>query len=119
VNVAEEGNPLPKKGAKCNRALQRRAEDVLESFSAAIKPVPDVLECPLTPGTPEYLLNVVAKDSDPFASIYRPFLTRLSGVEQMNSSFAPRTVFRRTTLRVSCVIRPMVAQPVALAPQII
>jgi Lrp/AsnC family leucine-responsive transcriptional regulator len=60
--------------------------------------VPDVLECHLMAGTADYLLKVVARDTEDFARIHRRHLARLPGVQQMQSSFALRTVVATTAL---------------------
>ncbi|MFV2034578.1 MAG: Lrp/AsnC ligand binding domain-containing protein, partial [Halocynthiibacter sp.] len=48
----------------------------------------------------DYLLKVVALDTEDFAQIHRRYLARLPGVAQMQSSFALRTVFKTTALPV-------------------
>jgi len=49
-------------------------------------------------GAADYLLKVVAQDTDDFARIHKQYLARLPGVAQMQSSFALRTVFKTTAL---------------------
>ncbi|MDP7151418.1 MAG: Lrp/AsnC family transcriptional regulator [Paracoccaceae bacterium] len=78
--------------------LQAQADEVLEAFETAVSRVPDVLECHLMAGTADYILKVVAEDTEDFARIHRQYLTRLPGVAQMQSSFALRTVFKTTAL---------------------
>jgi len=78
--------------------LSGQADEVLEAFEKAVARVPDVLECHLMAGSADYLLKVVAEDSEDFARIHRQHLTRLPGVAQMQSSFALRTVFKTTAL---------------------
>ena len=78
--------------------LSSQADDLLEAFEKAVKSIPDVLECHLMAGTADYLLKVLAEDTDDFARIHRQHLTRLPGVAQMHSSFALRTVTRNTAL---------------------
>jgi Lrp/AsnC family leucine-responsive transcriptional regulator len=78
--------------------LSGQADEVLEAFEKAVARVPDVLECHLMAGSADYLLKVVAADSEDFARIHRQYLTRLPGVAQMQSSFALRTVFKTTAL---------------------
>ena len=78
--------------------LQTQADDVLEAFEAAVRRVPAVLECHLMAGKADYILKVVAEDTEDFARIHRPYLTRLPGVAQMQSSFALKTVFKTTAL---------------------
>jgi len=80
--------------------LQGQAEEVLEAFEKAVARIPDVLECHLMAGTADYILKVVAEDTEDFARIHRQYLSRLPGVAQMQSSFALRTVFKTTALPV-------------------
>ena len=80
--------------------LSGQADEVLEAFERQVARVPDVLECHLMAGTADYLLKVVAQDTDDFARIHRQYLARLPGVAQMHSSFALRTVFKTTALPV-------------------
>lgn len=80
--------------------LRGQAEDVLEAFEKAVARIPDVLECHLMAGTADYILKVVAENTEDFARIHRQYLSRLPGVAQMQSSFALRTVFRTTALPV-------------------
>jgi DNA-binding Lrp family transcriptional regulator len=78
--------------------LQTQADEVLEAFEQAVRRVPDVLECHLMAGTADYILKLVAEDTEDFARIHRQYLTRLPGVAQMKSSFALRTVSATTAL---------------------
>ncbi len=81
-------------------SLSGQAEDVLEAFEKAVARIPDVLECHLMAGSADYLLKVVAENTDDFARIHRQYLSRLPGVVRMQSSFALRTVFKTTALPV-------------------
>jgi Lrp/AsnC family transcriptional regulator, leucine-responsive regulatory protein len=78
--------------------LQGQADDVLDAFEQAIKRVPDVLECHLMAGTADYLIKIVATDTEDFARIHRQYLSRLPGVAKMQSSFALRTVVKTTAM---------------------
>ena len=80
--------------------LSAQADEVLEAFETAVQRVPAVLECHLMAGTADYILKVVAEDTEDFARIHRQYLTRLPGVAQMQSSFALKTVFKTTALPV-------------------
>ncbi|WP_027262445.1 Lrp/AsnC family transcriptional regulator [Sedimentitalea nanhaiensis] len=80
--------------------LQAQADEVLDAFEKAVSRIPDVLECHLMAGTADYILKVVAENTDDFARIHRQHLARLPGVAQMQSSFALRTVFKTTALPV-------------------
>lgn len=80
--------------------LRGQADEVLDAFEKAVGRIPDVLECHLMAGSADYLLKVVASDTEDFARIHRQYLARLPGVGQMQSSFALRTVFKTTALPV-------------------
>lgn len=80
--------------------LSTQADEVLEAFEKAVARIPDVLECHLTAGAADYILKIVAENTDDFARIHRQYLTRLPGVAKMQSSFALRTVFKTTALPV-------------------
>lgn len=78
--------------------LSGQSDEVLDAFEKSVGRIPNVLECHLMAGTADYILKVVAADSDDFAVIHRQHLARLPGVAQMQSSFALRTVFKTTAL---------------------
>ena len=80
--------------------LSGQADEVLDAFEKAVARVPDVLECHLMAGSADYLLKVVAADTEDCARIHRQSLATLPGVAQMQSSFALRTVFKTTALPV-------------------
>jgi Lrp/AsnC family transcriptional regulator, leucine-responsive regulatory protein len=80
--------------------LSGQADELLEAFEREVARVPEVLECHLMAGKSDYLLKVVAQDTDDFARIHRQKLARLPGVLGMQSSFALRTVFKTTALPV-------------------
>ncbi len=80
--------------------LQGQADEVLDAFEREVAKVPDILECHLMAGTADYLLKILAEDTDDFARIHRQYLSRLPGVAQMHSSFALRTVFKTTAIKV-------------------
>lgn len=80
--------------------LQSQADELLDAFEREVARVPDILECHLMAGTADYLLKVMAEDTEDFARIHRQFLSRLPGVRQMQSSFSLRTVVKTTALAV-------------------
>ena len=80
--------------------LSTQADEVLEAFEKAVARIPDVLECHLTAGAADYILKVVAQDTEDFARIHRRSLARLPGVAKMQSSFSLRTVSNTTALPV-------------------
>ncbi len=80
--------------------LQGQADDLLDAFEREVARIPDILECHLMAGTADYLLKIMAEDTEDFARIHRQHLSRLPGVRQMQSSFALRTVVKTTALSV-------------------
>lgn len=80
--------------------LSGQADELLNKFEKEVALIPDVLECHLMAGSFDYLLKIVARDSEDFARIHRQHLTRLPGVAKMHSSFALKTVFKTTALPV-------------------
>ena len=69
--------------------LSAQADEVLDNFEKAVARIPDVLECHLMAGTADYILKVVAENTEDFARIDRKS-TRLnsshSSVSRMPSS---------------------------------
>ncbi len=80
--------------------LQSQADELLDAFEREVARVPDLLECHLMAGTADYLLKIIAEDTEDFARIHRQHLSRLPGVRQMQSSFSLRTVVKTTALAV-------------------
>lgn len=82
-------------------SLSGQADELLDRFEREVALIPDVLECHLMTGRYDYLLKVVAQDTEDFARIHRQFLARLPGVAQLQSSFALKTVFKTTAIPVA------------------
>ena len=78
--------------------LNGQSDEVLDAFEKAVARIPDLLECHLMAGSADYLLKLVAEDTEDFARIHRQYLARLPGVAQMQSSFSLRTVVKTTAL---------------------
>ena len=73
--------------------LQSQAEDLLDAFEREVATVPDLLECHLMAGTADYLLKIMAEDTEDFARIHRQFLSPPAGrAADAVQSFALRTV---------------------------
>lgn len=80
--------------------LSGQSDEILDAFEREVSRVPDVLECHLMAGSADYLLKIVAADTEDFARIHRRYLSRLPGVAQMQSSFALRTVQETTAVEI-------------------
>jgi Lrp/AsnC family leucine-responsive transcriptional regulator len=68
--------------------LERQREEELDRFAAAIARWPEVLECYLMTGPRDYLLRVVVPDLEAYEQFLKQKLTRLDGVQSIESSFA-------------------------------
>ena len=84
----------------CGKYRKGHFDEVLDKFEKEVKKIPNVLECNLMAGSADYLLKVVAEDTDDFARLHRKFLSRLPGVAQVQSSFSLKTVLKGTVLPV-------------------
>ncbi|KFE36100.1 Lrp/AsnC family transcriptional regulator [Thioclava atlantica] len=80
--------------------LASQADEVLDAFEGAVLKVPEVLECHLMAGAADYLLKVVAEDTEDFARLHRAKLANLPGVAQIQSSFSLKCVQSTTALPV-------------------
>ncbi|NYS24731.1 Lrp/AsnC family transcriptional regulator [Rhodobacteraceae bacterium 2376] len=80
--------------------LQGQSDELLDAFEREVARVPDIQECHLMAGNADYLLKILAADTEDFARIHRRYLSRLPGVAQMHSSFALRTVVQTTAVDV-------------------
>ena len=78
--------------------LHREVQSDLAAFEDAVRDIPEVMECYLMSGEFDYLLRIVVADMADFERIHKTELTRLPGVARVNSSFAIRTVRRKTEL---------------------
>ena len=81
--------------------LQREEQSDLDAFEAAVRELPEVMECYLMTGEFDYLLRLVVADMADFERIHRQHLARLPGVARVHSSVALRTVRRSTELPLS------------------
>jgi len=78
-------------------SLEDQREEKLGGFEEAVRSVPEVMECYLMSGDVDYMLRVVVRDAPDYERIHN-MLTRLPGVARIHSSFALRTVLKRTRL---------------------
>lgn len=78
-------------------SLESQREEQLEAFEEAVKYVPEVMECYLMSGEVDYIIRVVVKDAPDYERIHHT-LTRLPGVARIHSSFALRTILKRSKL---------------------
>jgi len=73
-------------------SLISQATSVLEAFEAAVRLVPEVVECHLLAGRSDYLMRIVLSDMNEYEALHRTRLTALPGVSNMETTFNLRTV---------------------------
>jgi DNA-binding Lrp family transcriptional regulator len=73
-------------------SLSAQTEEAFERFERAVQRVPEILECHLMSGQFDYLLRVVASDAADYERIHRSRISRLPGVQRIQSALALRTV---------------------------
>ena len=73
-------------------SLSAQTEEAFERFEKAVQRVPEILECHLMSGQFDYLLRVVAADAADYERIHRSRISRLPGVQRIQSSLALRTI---------------------------
>lgn len=78
-------------------SLERQQEEQLKGFEKAVTGVPEVMACYFMSGDVDFLLRVAVHDARDYERVHNQ-LTRLPSVARVHSSFALRTVFKRTNL---------------------
>lgn len=79
--------------------LEGQQQDKLQAFERAVVNIEEVMECYLMSGDADYVLHVICKDNDDYKKVHIR-LTNLPGVQRVHSSFALRTVIKKTELPV-------------------
>lgn len=77
-------------------ALHR--EGAVLKFREAVGKAPEILECHHTTGTSDFLLKIVVRDAAAYEHLVLNTLTRLPGVERLNSSVVLSTMKSETAL---------------------
>jgi DNA-binding Lrp family transcriptional regulator len=78
--------------------LENQRRENLARFEEAITHCREIMECFLMTGDADYLLRLSVKDAADYERLHHDVLTRLPGVQRVNSNYAIRKVFRRTAL---------------------
>ena len=111
VRSLEEGDVIERYTAIVNQAASDMPQNVfvqitlksqeshdLEAFEDEIHNHPQVMECYLMSGDSDYLIRVIVADAANYERLHRQFLTRLPAVDRVKSSFALRTVLKKTQI---------------------
>ena len=78
--------------------LHSQQQNDLRAFEDAVANMPEVMECYLMSGEFDYLLRVIVRDARDYERIHSQHLTILPGVARVHSSFALRTVAKKTEI---------------------
>lgn len=70
----------------------------LDEFSAAIREIPEVLECYVLMGSVDFLLRIVALDIEAYEKLFFNRLSQLPGVQEVNSTVALSEIKSTTSL---------------------
>ena len=70
----------------------------LDEFSAAIQGFPEVLDAYVLMGTTDFMLRIVARDIDAYESFFFDQLSKLPGVQEINSTVALSEIKATTEL---------------------
>jgi DNA-binding Lrp family transcriptional regulator len=77
--------------------LEGQQQEKLQLFEEEIGKVKEVMECYLMSGDSDYLLRIIVRDNEDYMRIHNR-LTSLPGVLRVQSSFALKTVLKKTQL---------------------
>jgi DNA-binding Lrp family transcriptional regulator len=78
--------------------LSNQSDDEVVKFEKAVAKIPEVLQCYLLTGTPDYLLRVAVKDLEGLERLYATALRRLPGISRFSSNLVLRSVVNQTNL---------------------
>lgn len=83
-------------------SMDKHIPERFEHFDAAVRQMPEVLECLLITGRDaDYQLKVVVRDMDAYQDFLLNKVTKIEGVSGVHSSFVLRRVLERTNLPIS------------------
>jgi Lrp/AsnC family transcriptional regulator len=78
--------------------LNAQGRSHLDEFSDAIRGFPEVLDCYVTMGATDFLLRIVAADIDAYERFFFDKLSRVPGVQEINSIVALSEIKSTTEL---------------------
>ena len=70
----------------------------LDEFAETIRKYPEVIECHVLMGAFDFLIRVVAADVDAYQAFFFEKLSRLPGVQEVNSVFSLSEIKSTTAL---------------------
>ncbi len=73
----------------------------LDEFAAAIREVPEVMECHVLMGSVDFMLRIVAADIESYERLFFEKLSNLPGVQEINSTVALSEIKSTTSLPIT------------------
>lgn len=73
----------------------------LDQFTAAIRELPEVMECHVLMGSVDFMLRIVAADIESYERLFFEKLSNLPGVQEINSTVALSEIKSTTSLPIS------------------
>ncbi|GGF66313.1 AsnC family transcriptional regulator [Terasakiella brassicae] len=98
VNQAAVGKPT---NVFVEITLRSLSEETVDAFEHAVINCPDVRGCYLMSGDADYLLRIACAGPEGYEHIHRNYLSRMPGVSRIRSSFALRTVCKKTGVKMA------------------
>lgn len=80
--------------------LKGQDSETVDHFTAAVKKLPQVVECHLMAGDCDFLLRIVAEDLDDYRQFQVDHLTRIKGVQSVKSEIPMQKIKHTTELPV-------------------
>ncbi|QIP16709.1 Lrp/AsnC family transcriptional regulator [Spirosoma aureum] len=84
----------------CQVTLDRQTRDAFADFDAAVRELPEVLECNRVSGTFDYLLKIVSRDMETYNRFYQEQLSVIPGTLHISSFFVMAEVKNSTIVPV-------------------
>lgn len=78
--------------------LSLHQERPIEQFRKSVQDIPEILECYHVSGEFDFLLKVVVKDIRSYEQLVREKLTKIKGLQQLNTSFVMGVPKQTTSL---------------------
>ncbi|HKT76702.1 MAG TPA: Lrp/AsnC family transcriptional regulator [Sphingobium sp.] len=78
--------------------LNAKGRENIEEFSAAIQKFPEVLDCYVTLGSTDFILRIVAQDINAYERFFFDQLSRVPGIQEINSMVALSEIKSTTAL---------------------
>ena len=84
----------------CQVTLDKQTRDTFADFDAAVRDLPEVLECNRVSGTFDYLLKIVSRDMETYNRFYQERLSVIAGTLHISSFFVMAEIKNSTVVPV-------------------